>query len=113
VGLPHGDRLTPAIAAVLLLSLPPAVDSHDRSPAAAHVRASAADGGQACNGRCLNPHPNQFKTWYGQRKGNWVQVYRQWTDGCTHYQWLDTKTNTWDVDPKTKAPKISWTCCVH
>jgi hypothetical protein len=106
-------RLTPALAAVLLLSTSLSIDSSDRVIAAEDVHAIDGDAGQACNGRCLNPHPNQFKTWYGERKGTWVQVYRQWADGCTHYQWFDTRTNTWDVDPRTNAPKISWTCCVH
>ena len=61
---------------------------------------------QGCGGRCLNPHPGAFRSWYGQRNGCLVQVWRQWPDACTHYQWLNTCNNIWD-------PQINWTCCVH
>jgi hypothetical protein len=105
-------RFIRAIAGVLLIVTAPAVDTGVHSLDAPN-RTSALAAAQACNGRCLDPHPNQFKTWYGQRKGTWVQVYRQWSDGCTQYQWFDTSSKRWDVDPRTKAPKIFWTCCVH
>lgn len=57
-------------------------------------------------GRCLNPHPGEFKTWYGARNGCWVQVWRAWPDGCQHYQNFDACHGAWD------APVI-WTSCVH
>ena len=108
-------RLFPAVAAALFVSAALSTSNSSRvlGTSVTHAHALEPVAAQACNGRCLNPHPNQFKTWYGQRKGTWVQVYRQWADGCTHFQWFDTRTNTWDVDPRTNAPKISWTCCVH
>lgn len=59
-----------------------------------------------CAGRCINPHPGQFRTWNGQVNGCFVQVWRQFGDGCTHYQWWNTCYNYWD-------PQIWWTCCVH
>jgi len=67
---------------------------------------------QRCGGKCLNPHPYQFKSWYGQANGCWVQVWRQWTDGCTHYQSYDKCRNVWDLNPD-KTPRVYWTCCVH
>jgi|GEM_PF-3142690 len=63
-------------------------------------------------GQCLNPHPGAFKSWYGQKNGCWVAVYRQWPDGCTHYQWYNACYNTWDAYPNG-APKVYWTACVH
>ena len=62
--------------------------------------------GQGCAGRCLNPHPGPFQTWNGQVNGCFVQVWRRWADGCTHYQWWNSCYNYWD-------PQIWWTCCVH
>jgi hypothetical protein len=67
---------------------------------------------QRCGGKCLNPHPYQFKSWYGQANGCWVQVWRQWTDGCTHYQSYDKCHNVWDLNPD-RTPRVNWTCCVH
>jgi hypothetical protein len=61
---------------------------------------------QGCSGRCINPHLGQFQTWNGQVNGFFVQVWRRWPDGCTHYQWWNTQYNYWD-------PQIWWTCCVH
>jgi hypothetical protein len=61
---------------------------------------------QGCAGRCLNPHPGPFRSWNGQVNGCWVQVWRQWPEGCTHYQWFNSCANYWD-------PQIWWTCCVH
>jgi len=57
-------------------------------------------------GRCLNPHPGQFRFWYGQQDGCIVQVWRQWPDGCTHFQWFNNCSKSWD-------PQIYWTYCVH
>ena len=61
-----------------------------------------------CGGRCWGPgaHPGQFTWWYGQANGCWVQLWRQWPDGCTHYQLFNTCGNYFD-------PQIHWTCCVH
>lgn len=63
-------------------------------------------------GQCLNPHPGQFRSWYGEKNGCWVAVYREWQDGCTHYQWYNACYNYWDTHPNG-APKVYWTRCVH
>jgi hypothetical protein len=63
-------------------------------------------------GNCLNPHPGAFRSWYGEKNGCWVAVYRQWPDGCTHYQWYNACTGAWDIYPNG-APKVYWTVCVH
>lgn len=57
-------------------------------------------------GRCWNPHPGPFRTWIGQQNGCFVQNWRQWQDGCTHFQWFNSCANQWD-------PQIYWTYCVH
>lgn len=57
-------------------------------------------------GRCLNPHPGPFRYWNGAQNGCLIQVWRQWQDGCTHFQWFNTCNNFWD-------PQIYWTYCVH
>lgn len=64
---------------------------------------------------CLNPHPGKFNTWYGERRGDWVEVWRQWPDGnpgCTHVQWLDTTHGIWATNPDG-SPKVRWTNCNH
>lgn len=63
-------------------------------------------------GRCIDPHPGQFRSWSGDRNGCWVAVHRQWQDGCTHYQWYNACYNYWDTHPNG-APKVYWTQCVH
>jgi hypothetical protein len=63
-------------------------------------------------GRCLNPHPGDFRTWYGQRNGCWIEVWRQWPDSCQHVQFFDSCHGTWDVNPNG-TPRVRWTTCVH
>lgn len=63
-------------------------------------------------GRCLNPHYGQFTSWYGERRGDWIQVYRQWPDRCQHFQWYDAPHNYWDSNPDG-TPKVTWTNCSH
>lgn len=67
---------------------------------------------QACRGRCLDPHPGQFRYWYGQQNGCWIQVWRGWPEGCQHYQWYNSCNGMWDNYPNG-APHVYWTCCVH
>jgi hypothetical protein len=64
------------------------------------------------SGRCLNPHPGKFKSWSGKVQGCWMQVWRRWDDGCTHYQWFNTCASTWDADAHGK-PRLYWTVCNH
>ena len=56
---------------------------------------------------CVNPHPNHndFKTWWGPpidacNSG----LFRQFADGCTHYQVYNRCANSWDG-------RIFWTYC--
>ena len=67
---------------------------------------------QACNRGCLNPHPGNFKWWYGERKGDWVEVVRAWPEGCQHTQMLHPASGTWDTNPDG-TPRVRWVCCVH
>lgn len=66
----------------------------------------------AAAGRCLDQHPGPFRTWYGARKGDWVEVWRQWPDGCTHVQLLNIVTGAWD-SYANGAARVTWTQCVH
>lgn len=74
----------------------------DFSPAAAFM----------ARGKCLNPHPGAFKSWTGRAQGCWLQLWRQWPDGCTHYQWFNSCSSSWDVDSRGK-PRLYWTSCNH
>jgi len=63
-------------------------------------------------GRCQSPHPGNFSQSNGERKGCWVQVYRQWPDGCKQYQWFDSCYGVWDKNPNG-TEKITWEVCNH
>ena len=67
---------------------------------------------QATRGRCQNPHPGQFSSWSGTKQGCWLQVWRRWSDGCTHYQWFNSCSSSWDSDPSGR-PRVYWTRCTH
>jgi len=57
-------------------------------------------------GTCLNPHPGQFRYWWGAPHDQCNSpMYRQFTDGCTHYQLYNRCANAWDS-------RITWTKCV-
>ncbi len=67
----------------------------------------------ACNRGCLNPHPGQFQQWTGQRRvDGWVEIWRQWPEGCQHVQLFYPPTGAWDTNPDG-TPRVRWTCCVH
>ncbi|MBZ5511658.1 MAG: hypothetical protein LAN70_10880 [Acidobacteriia bacterium] len=70
------------------------VSTEDRQPRLLRVQAG-----------CLNPHPGPFRSWWGPASGCWAPFYRQWNDGCTHYQMYNACTGQWD-------PRINWTACV-
>jgi hypothetical protein len=69
-----------------------------------------APGGAPPPPGCLNPHPGAFKQWDGERKGCWQQEFRQFADGCRHYQWYDACHRTWDVQADGR-PRVYWTTC--
>ena len=73
--------------------------------------AFAQQGAGACGGRCLSQHPGQFQSWSGERRGCWVQVWRQWPDGCKHYQWYNSCSSYWDEE--RRVPRLYWVCCHH
>ena len=68
--------------------------------------------GRGCNGGCLNPHPNPFKWWYGARRGEWIEIWRQWPEGCQHVQMLHPASGNWETNADG-SPRVRWTCCVH
>jgi hypothetical protein len=72
------------------------------------LRSSAA----GCQGQCVNPHPGAFKSWNEPVDGCRVKTWRQWPDGCLHYQGYNTCTGAWDNKPDG-TPDVHWTCCVH
>lgn len=89
----------------------------DEHPTAQHLpaRPSFVVSVLASGGRCLNPHGGRFATWYGERRGDWVEVWRRWPDGnpgCTHVQMYDVVHNYWDVN-QDGTPKVRWVTCVH
>jgi hypothetical protein len=54
---------------------------------------------------CANPHPGAFKYWWGQPLDQCNSpMYRQFADGCTHYQFYNRCSNSWDG-------RIFWTVC--
>lgn len=65
-------------------------------------------------GRCKTPHSGSFKTWKGlkSKSGCQVQVWRQWPDGCTHYQMMNTCNGTWETNADG-SPRLTWTACRH
>ena len=54
---------------------------------------------------CLNPHPWTFRSWWGPANGCWAPQYRQWNDGCEHYQMYNACSGAWDQ-------QIHWVRCV-
>jgi len=54
---------------------------------------------------CVNPHPSPFRYWWGPPFDQCNSpMYRQFPDGCTHYQVYNRCANVWD-------PQIYWTYC--
>jgi len=59
----------------------------------------------AQSGNCINPHPGEFKYWWGTPTDKCNSpMYRQFQDGCTHYQIYNRCANAWDA-------RIFWTTC--
>jgi hypothetical protein len=90
----------------------PAALIHPPDDPAGSVQTFTEVQARPCGGKCVNPHPGNFKSSNGTKQGCWVQVWRKWPDGCTHYQWFNSCTSLWDADPKGK-PRVYWTCCTH
>jgi hypothetical protein len=63
-------------------------------------------------GRCLDPHPGKFSTRSQRVDQCAVQVWRTFSDGCTHYQLFNSCTGTWDVNSNGTS-HLFWTRCIH
>jgi len=60
---------------------------------------------QQVQATCQNPHPGGFRYWWGPPIDQCQSpMYRQFGDGCTHYQIFNRCANVWD-------PRIFWTFC--
>lgn len=58
---------------------------------------------QAAN--CQNPHPGTFQYWWGTPLDSCRSpMYRQFQDGCTHYQVYNRCASSWEN-------QINWTVC--
>ena len=54
---------------------------------------------------CMNPHGGPFSWWWATPTDQcWSPMYRQWRDGCTHYQMFNRCANAWDG-------RIFWVTC--
>jgi hypothetical protein len=70
-----------------------------------HLGQPTSAGGPAQAGFCVNPHPGQFRYWWGPPRDQCNSpMYRQFADGCTHYQLYNRCANAWDG-------RINWTVC--
>jgi hypothetical protein len=86
-------------AALYAQTVSPQSDLHGQT---AHMRPVSAASNQ-----CLNPHPGNFKWWWGAETDQcWAPMYRQFDDGCQHLQRYNRCANAWDQ-------RIEWQVCIH
>ena len=74
---------------------------------------TAAQQAPPCRGRCIRDvrdHRGEFRSWYGARDGDWVQVWRQWEDGCALWVWFHPVYGFRANQDGT--PELHWVCCV-
>ena len=92
------EMSTPSLASAFLLdSFAPVLS------AASLPTTPMAEGG--ASGNCVNPHPGEFKYWWGTPTDKCNSpMYRQFQDGCMHYQIYNRCANAWDA-------RIFWTTC--
>jgi len=91
-------RSAPSLASAFLL------DSFSPVLAAAPLPATL-EAGDGRSGNCINPHRGEFKYWWGTPTDTCNSpMYRQFQDGCTHYQVYNRCANAWDA-------RIFWTTC--
>jgi hypothetical protein len=84
------DDLIPSAAAAQL-EFPKGMDE-------SHLRSVQA-------GCAVGQHPGPFNWWWGPPQDQcWSPMFRQWRDGCTHYQMFNRCANAWDG-------RIVWTAC--
>jgi hypothetical protein len=111
-----GDSAKELLAAGLLplaLGAPAPMDEESKQESstsgAQQVRSSSFEKSafrKARTGNCQDPHPGEFKQSDGETRGCWLQIWREWPDGCKQYRWYDKCHGSWD-------PKVYWTNCVH
>lgn len=93
------DASTPTLAAAFLL------DSFAPVLTALELPETPDAEGSAQSGNCINPHRGEFKYWWGTPTDKCNSpMYRQFQDGCTHYQIYNRCANAWDA-------RIFWTTC--
>lgn len=63
-------------------------------------------------GRCVTHTDKPVRTWYGQRRGDWVEYVRLYADGCQSVQWVRPSDGAFDSHPDG-TPKVRWDKCVH
>jgi hypothetical protein len=92
------DMSTPSLASAFLL------DSFAPVLSAASLPATPEAAG-GMSGNCVNPHPGEFRYWWGTPTDKCNSpMYRQFQDGCIHYQIYNRCANAWDA-------RIFWTTC--
>jgi hypothetical protein len=92
------DVSAPSLASTFLLDSFVPVLSAASSPA-------TPEGEGGGSGDCVNPHPGEFRYWWGTPTDKCNSpMYRQFQDGCVHYQIYNRCANAWDA-------RIFWTTC--
>lgn len=84
----------PSIVARLMDALVPAAEA----ASLASGEGSAGEFAPASQGACVGgTHPGQFTWWWGAPEDQcWAPMYRQWKDGCKHYQRFNKCSKAWD-----------------
>lgn len=60
-----------------------------------------------------HPANVRFKSTTGKKvDACWVEIIRQFEDGCVHVQLFNTCNNTWATE-QDGSPQVRWTRCVH
>jgi hypothetical protein len=98
--------VNPGVQPLLRWVLNPSSVPKDSPPTPKQADLSLSFKHEALAGNCLNPHPGQFRFWSNNQNGCWQQVWRQWPDGCEHYQFYNTCYGYFD-------PQVHWTLCYH
>ena len=97
-GASEADRITRPHAPGLFDHLLQQVVLADSTP-------PAATGDPVQAGFCVNPHPGQFRYWWGPPVDQCNSpMYRQFGDGCTHFQIFNRCSNAWNA-------QINWVTC--
>jgi hypothetical protein len=92
----------PSIVARLIDSLVPAAEAATLTSA----EARAGEYMPAAQGTCVSgTHPGEFTWWWGAPEDQcWAPMYREWKDGCKHYQRFNKCSKAWDE-------AIHWVSC--